>query len=223
MFCLIRLHIAALRCKQQFCIQYVAGGIKELQILPTCTSHVWHTCCGQFIHLACWTFSEWCSSCLVEDAGCGVFLHALFSSCGHSLWKHGWGTQTEPSDGAGQSCARFSGSPDFIASFLTTYAAQHTHTVSCDPEKEKSGTLHQGWKPAGLCPAAALSCCQDTSAGDTRLGSWVRRDAAPPRRSCGGLLEGERSLCLPPHQLALTWADGKGLLSDFLSVLDLWR
>lgn len=221
MFCLIRLHIAALRCKQQFCIQYVAGGIKELQILPTCTSHVWHTCCGQFIHLACWTFSEWCSSCLMEDAGCGVFLHALFSSCGHvETWlgdtdRTVWRRRSELC-----TLQRFPWFYSIVSNYICRAAYAHRVAWPRKGKKRHAASRLEAGRLASCCRAELLSGHQRWRYQARQLSQAGCSSTTEELRRAAG--RGEEPVS-SPHQLALPWADGKGLLSDFLSVLDLWR
>lgn len=102
--------------------------------------------------------------------------------------------------------------------------AAYTHRTAW-PRKRKSSMFCQSRRPAGSCPAAGLSCWQDTSAGDTRLGSVSQAGCSVPQGRCRAVevqraVEGQEELVLPLvcwHWLVR--ADGKGLLSDFLAMI----
>lgn len=152
----------------------------------------------------------------MEDAGCGVFYTHYFLAVGTSSETRPG--DTEQPDGAGQSCAphrTLQQLPWFHCVVSPTYAMQRTHAAPCDPEKEKSSTLHQGRRPAGSRPAAGLSCWQDTSIRDTRLGSVSQAGCSMPQRRCGTAevqrAVGGREERVPPCRLALTcesWWEG---------------
>ena len=62
------------------------GATNPAHLYKLCVAYALETYCThfKFIHLACWTISEQWSSCLTEDAGCGIFYLHCFLAVGTS-------------------------------------------------------------------------------------------------------------------------------------------
>lgn len=111
MFCLIELtqHRLALQTAILLTVSgrlLLEGGRGERATNPAhlhkpCVAYTLQAYCAQFkfIQLACWTFSEQWSRCLMEEAGCGIFYMHYFLAV--AAGSETWPRDTEQSDGAG--------------------------------------------------------------------------------------------------------------------------